>query len=237
MLTFTLVASLAWWSMCAAEPAPLPTLDAIIEQVSKATYPDKAYEVPIHQKIVKREGNDGPPKTIAEEDFLLVWTPAKGMEVKDLPESSDAKAKQKPAQSVRIRVEPLRLLKKMKSRPGDVAIASGDLDGRPCYVITTQPGKEEKVKFVNTYWVDVERGYVPKVIAGLDGRPVLTTTFEQRRVNDAYWMPGRATIENSNDNSTVTLDYGTYAIKAEDRPPEAAKEGKPPEAAEKDAPK
>lgn len=202
MLVAAAIVSVALMNTLAADTAAVPSLPDIVANVTKATVPDKDFQVEVTQTITK--SNAAATDQPAKSTYTVSWTPAGGFSA-GKPAVAEGETA---APSVQVQVDLLRSLKEL-AKWKDVAVVSEQVEGHPCVRITA---KGQVGNMSCQLWVDTERWVVTRIVVADGDKTVMDGSFEHRRINDAYWFLSKATLKQQTDGSLINQDYGAYSI-------------------------
>ena len=202
MLVATAIVSLALLNALAAESAAAPAMSDIVANVTKATTPDKDFQVEVTQTITKE--NAAAAEKPIKSTYTVSWTPAGGFSAAKPAAAEGEKA----APSVQVQVDLLRSLKEL-AKWKDVAVAAEQVDGHPGVRITA---KGQAGDMSCEIWVDTERWIVTRIRVAAGEKTVMDGSFEHRRVNDAYWLLSKSNLKQETDGARITQEYGAYSI-------------------------
>jgi hypothetical protein len=202
-------------STIAARAEDIPTLNAIVSDVARATMPARNYSATVHQKVFQADALTSPSakaisasalsastNEIEEADFTVngettgAFRVTKGISLKRMVQSTNVASKAAaPAQNMRLMltVNPmnaLRHIEKLKS-----ATVTNDLyQGIPCYKISATDGR-----FGFVLWVNKTNSAVCHQIILQDSNTLLETDFEYKKWNGILVSTHTTIFKPSND--------------------------------------
>jgi len=195
-----LVQTLVLLASLTAEPTATPDFPTLSTNVLKAIAPTEAYTVNVNQAFTKP---DTAPITT---QFKYQWTFEKG-----LSRMTEPPAKGQPpvteGPSVQIKIDMAQFIREMQKWPF-TEVTTDTIDKHTAFKVTANNGSGTSVNL----WIDTKNCYIFKSIMSMSGKKYAEINITAQKVKN-YWLPAKATIEQTEDPSTITQEFKNYTFK------------------------